>query len=145
MSKYIKINVLYLFFILCVGLLYFQTKFNSETPVYVNIETPICVPVNIETRSLSQSYSQLGILTCKQEIILPLMGRQFTLNKWQYYAVSNTATINTKLPMTFRGKKCSSEYGCDQLMNGDDVHVDGYQDTFYVTLYENEKLHYLPY
>lgn len=145
MSKYIKINLLYLFFILCVGLLYFQTKSDSETPVYVNIETPICVPVNIETRSLSQSYSQLGILTCKQEIILPLMGRQFMLNKWQYYAVSNTATINTKLPMTFRGKKCSGEYGCDQLMNGDHVQVDGYQDTFYVTLYENEKLHYLPY
>jgi len=144
MSKYIKINVLHLFFILCIGLLYFQMSNSVETPVYV-VETPVCVPVNIETRSLSQSYSQLGILTCKQEIILPLMGRQFMLNKWQYYAISNTATINTKLPMTFRGKKCSSEYGCDQLMNGDPVQVDGYQDTFYVTLYENEKLQYLPY
>ena len=140
MSKYIKIKV-ELFFLLVLFLIIIvyitQVKPVKSNPVEF-------MEVNIETRSLSQSYSQIGILTCKTEIILPLMGRQIMLNKWQYYAISNTATINTRLPMTFNGKKCSSEYGCDQLMNDDVVKVDGYHDLFRVTLYENEKLQYIP-
>lgn len=105
------------------------------------------VPVNIETRGLSQSYSQMGILTRSNDMILPLMGRRLMtgVDKWQYYTISNTGAINTKLPISLRGKKCSSEYGCDCLMDGDVVYVDGYQDTFRVTLYETAKFQYIPY
>ena len=107
------------------------------------------VPVNIETRGLSQSYSQMGILNRmnNNDMILPLMGRRLMsgLDKWQYYTISNTGAINTKLPISLRGRKCSGEYGCDCLMDGDVVYVDGYQDTFRVTLYETAKFQYIPY
>lgn len=104
------------------------------------------IPVNIETRGLSQDYTQMGILT-KDEKILPLMGRRLItgLDKWQYYTISNTGAINTKLPMYVRGRSCSGEYGCDCLMNGDIVFVEGYKESFSVTLYETAKFQYIPY
>lgn len=111
------------------------------------------VPVNIETRGLSQSYTQMGILTLlangndRPDMILPLMGRRLLsgLDKWQYYTISNTGAINTKLPISVKGRNCSGEYGCDPLMNGDVVFVEGYKNTFTVTLYDTAKFQYIPY
>ena len=104
------------------------------------------IPVNIETRGLSQEYTQMGILT-KDDKILPLMGRRLIsgLDKWQYYTISNTGAINTKLPISIRGRSCSGEYGCDCLMNGEIVFVEGYKESFSVTLYETAKFQYIPY
>lgn len=110
---------------------------------------PQGIPVNIETRGLQNEYTQMGIITRehKENMILPLMGRRLItgLDKWQYYTISNTGAINTKLPIRYKGRSCSGEYGCDCLMNGDVVYVEGYQDTFRVTLYETAKFQYIPY
>jgi hypothetical protein len=106
------------------------------------------VPVNIQTRGLSQDYTQMGILTRdKDDLILCLMGRRLMsgLDKWQYYTISNTGNMNTKLPISVRGKSCSGEYGCDPLMNGDSVFVEGYKDVFKATIYENSTFSYIPY
>lgn len=106
------------------------------------------IPINIETRGLSSSYTQMGILTREdnREMILTLMGRRLMtgVDKWQYYTISNTGSINTKLPISVRGRSCSGEYGCDCLMDGDIVYVEGYKDTFRVTLYEPAKFQYIP-
>jgi hypothetical protein len=101
----------------------------------------------IETRGLSMDYSQLGILTRDNgsEMILPLMGRRLTRSdKWQYYTISNTGNVNTKLPISYKGKSCSGEYGCDEIMNGDTVYVEGYKDIFHATIYENGRFSYNP-
>jgi len=106
------------------------------------------IPVNIETRGLSQDYTQMGILTRKKDdLILTLMGRRLLsgLDKWQYYTISNTGNMNTKLPIKVRGRNCSGEYGCDCLMSGDNVYVEGYQDTFKATIYDNATFSYIPY
>ena len=107
------------------------------------------IPVNIETRGLGLDYSQLGILTRGNgsDMILPLMGRRLMsgLDKWQYYTISNTGNMNTKLPVSLKGRSCSGEYGCDSIMNGDMVYVEGYNDTFRVTVYETSKFNYIPY
>lgn len=107
------------------------------------------IPVNIETRGLSQEYTQMGILTRTQggELILPIMGRRLLsgLDKWQYYSISNTGAINTKLPISIKDRSCSGEYGCDPLMSGDIVYVEGYKDTFSVTLYDTARFQYIPY
>ena len=66
-------------------------------------------------------------------------------DKWQYYSMSNTGSLNTKLPVSVNGKSCTSEYGCDQLMNGDTVFVEGYKTTFKATIYENSMFNYLPF
>jgi hypothetical protein len=109
------------------------------------------IPINIQTQSTGLDYSQIGILTRtnmnREEQILPLMGRRIMTgrDKWQYYTISNTGTINTKLPVSVNGKSCTNEYGCDDIQNGDRVYVEGYNDSFTVTLYENAAFSYIPY
>jgi hypothetical protein len=66
-------------------------------------------------------------------------------DKWQYYAISNTGSLNTKLPVSVNGKSCTGEMGCDSISNGDTIYVEGYQDIFKVTLYENTLFNYLPF
>jgi len=106
------------------------------------------VPVNIETRGLTTGYQQIGILTRTSggDMILPLMGRRNMAgrDKWQYYTISNSGNLNTKLPISVNGKSCTSEYGCDNIMNGDIVYVEGYNDSFRATVYETSTFQYLP-
>jgi Family of unknown function (DUF5755) len=107
--------------------------------------------INVQTRGLNTSYQQVGILTkssgnSQENMILPLMGRRTMAgrDKWQYYTISNTGNMNTKLPISVNGRSCTSENGCDSIYNGDTVYVEGYQDTFRVTVYENNLFQYLP-
>jgi hypothetical protein len=109
------------------------------------------IPVNIETRGTGMSYQQVGILTPvggnnTNDLILPLMGRKLMngRDKWQYYTMANgSSTIHTKLPVSVNGKSCTSEYGCDNIYNGDTVYVEGYKDAFRATIYDNAVMEYL--
>jgi hypothetical protein len=109
------------------------------------------VPINIETQGLGTQYEQIGILERdggkQDDLILPLMGRRSMIgrDKWQYYTISNTGTLNTKLPVTFEGRSCTSENGCNIINSGDTVYVKGYNDRFRVTVYENNNLQYIPF
>jgi len=107
------------------------------------------IPVNIETRRVNSAYNQMGILTSNNgdNLILPLMGRLHMSgrDKWQYYTISNTGSLNTKLPVKVNGRSCSGEYGCDPIMNGDTVYVEGYKENFNATVYETGSFHYLPF
>ena len=79
------------------------------------------------------------------DLILPLMGRPLIANrdKWNFYSMSDQ-NHSIKLPISHNGKSCTNEYGCDNLYNGDIVYVEGYNDAFKVTMYENEGLSYIP-
>ena len=109
------------------------------------------VPVNVKTRGINTNYEQIGILTRSGgrsgDMILPLMGRRTMAgrDKWQYYTISNTGNMNTKLPVSMNGKSCTSEYGCDNINNGDVIYVEGYKDTFAATVYETGTFSYIPY
>jgi hypothetical protein len=107
------------------------------------------VPINIQTRSTGSDYQQVGILTKSNgsDLILPLFGRKIMTgrDKWQYYAISNTGNLNTKLPISVNGRSCTGEMGCDSMSNGDTVFVEGYKDIFKATLYENSLFNYLPF
>jgi hypothetical protein len=103
------------------------------------------VPINIHTSSKpSTSYDQVGILT-KGETILPLYGRQIGRDKKQYYTLTNTSGVQTKLPVSVNGKSCTGEYGCDEVFNNDNFFVEGYKDTFSATIYEKGEHRYIPY
>ena len=105
------------------------------------------VPVNIESRGPPSNYTQVGILTRSSggDLIIPLMSRRLMRDKMQYYTISNTGNMNTKLPISKNGKSCTGEYGCDEIFNGDTVFVEGYADTFRATIYENSRFNYIPY
>lgn len=107
------------------------------------------LPINVPTRGPEMEYSQVGILTREQggDMILPLMGRRMASgrDKYQYYTMANGAgSINTKLPLSSKGRSCTASIGCDELFNGDNVFVEGYKDTFHATIYENALLQYIP-
>lgn len=106
------------------------------------------VPVNVPTRGYDSNYTQVGILTRTTggDMILPIMGRQtsYGRGKYQYYTMSNSGNFSAKLPISVNGKSCTSEYGCDEISTGDIVYVEGYNDTFRATVYENSMLSYIP-
>ena len=108
---------------------------------------PPGVPINIRTRGVEPAYRQVGVLTSLggKEEILPLVGRPLEprRDKWNFYTMAgNQAQV--KLPVTSKGRNCTSEYGCDDLSTGDSVHVTGHKAPFRVTLYENDSPRYLP-
>lgn len=125
--------------------------FPREASMDMNVATrPVLgVPINISTRGIQTDYTQLGILTRNkgETLILPLMGRKLLagVDKWAYYTISNTGFLNTKLPITVNGRNCSGEYGCDAISSGDTVFVQGYEETFKATVYDNSRFSYIPY
>jgi hypothetical protein len=118
----------------------------------IAIAPPGRVPINISTNpgAVDTSYRQMGILTplngSTADKILPLMGRPLFTNrdKWQYYTMSDQNN-SVKLPIKFKGRNASNEYGVDKIYNGDIVYVEGYQKAFKVTEYENDTIKYLPF
>jgi hypothetical protein len=113
---------------------------------------PGAVPINVSTNvgAVDTAYRQVGILTPvngkTKDNILPLMGRPlFTnRNKWNYYTTSNQHN-NVKLPILLKGKSCTNEYGCDNLYAGDVVYVEGANESYKVTVYDNSTMKYLPF
>jgi hypothetical protein len=108
----------------------------------------IPIPINIRTQGppANVNYRQVGLLTRVngKETILPLMGRPLQKNrdKWQFYTMSDKNN-SVKLPISFKKKSCTSEYGCDNIYNGDTVYVEGYKDAFRATIYDNAVMEYL--
>jgi hypothetical protein len=120
---------------------------NSAIPINA---VPINVATNIGSVPANTSYRQMGIITPlngeSKDNILPLMGKPLLTNrdKWQYYTISNQHN-NVKLPISFKGKSALNDYGVDQIFSGDTVYVEGYNDAFRVTVYENDTIKYLPF
>ena len=120
---------------------------NSAIPINA---VPINVATNIGSVPTDTSYRQMGIITPlngeSKDNILPLMGKPLLTNrdKWQYYTISNQHN-NVKLPISFKGRSALNDYGVDQIFSGDTVYVEGYNDAFRVTVYENDTIKYLPF
>ena len=79
-------------------------------------------------------------------MVLALMGRPLYVgrDKWQYYTMSDNNN-SIKLPVSFKSRSCTNEYGCDEISNGDTVYVDGIDATFQATLYDNATMRYIPF
>jgi hypothetical protein len=122
----------------------------SDERYFVPKVVPINISTNIGATPSNTSYRQMGIITplngISKDNILPLMGRPLFTNrdKWQYYTISNQHN-NVKLPISFKGRSALNDYGVDQIFNGDTVYVEGYDDAFKVTIYENDTIKYLPF
>ena len=118
----------------------------------LNYIPPGTIPINVSTNigAVDTNYRQVGILTplnsSSKDSILPLMGRPLFTNrdKWQYYTISNQHN-NVKLPISKSGRSCTNEYGCDKIYNGDTVYIEGVNDAYKVTIYDNDVIKYLPF
>lgn len=109
--------------------------------------TNVYVPPLRKSQTSTQEYQQIGILTRNNNQILPLMGKRKNTSryKWQYYTVVSgvNGNLQTKLPISVKGKSCTGEYGCDEIYNNDTVFVEGYKDIFTATIYENNTYAYI--
>tara|TARA_R110001599_G_scaffold66940_3_gene189355 strand:- start:632 stop:1132 length:501 start_codon:yes stop_codon:yes gene_type:complete len=105
------------------------------------------IPINIPTSTVEETFSQVGFITRSSgdETILPLYGRYIyrRRDKQQYYTLSDKRQ-SVRLPVMYEGRSCMHENGCNSLSNGDVVYVEGYNDSFKVTLYETQGLRYIP-
>jgi hypothetical protein len=108
----------------------------------------VVIPINVPTRSVNSSYRQVGILTRVNgpETILSLMGRPLfpSQDKWQFYTMSDK-NQSVKLPVTNKKRSCTSDMGCDNIYNGDTIYVEGYNDAFRATIYDNSIQYSIPY
>lgn len=129
----------------------YSAPYSDERYLVPNIPLR-AIPINMSTNigSVNTEYRQMGIITplngSSKDNILSLMGRPLFTNrdKWQYYTISNQHN-NVKLPISFKGRSALTDYGVDKIFDGDTVYVEGYNDAFRVTVYENDTIKYLPF
>ena len=113
---------------------------------------PGSVPINVSTNigAVDTTYRQVGIMTplngVEKNNILPLMGRVLFNRRdlWNYYTISNQHN-NVKLPILVKGKSALTDIGVDKIYNGDSVYVQGENDAYKVTIYDNDTIRYLPF
>jgi hypothetical protein len=103
--------------------------------------------INTPTRGEPPEYQQLGILTdiSNPENIKPLYGRQtyYGSNKWNYYS-SLDSHLSTKIPITIDHKKCTDEYGCQEINENDIIQIGKSTTNYSVTLYSMNTYRYIP-
>ena len=115
----------------------------------INRVPPGTMPINVSTNvgAVDTNYRQMGILTAlsTKGKICALMGRPLFTNrdKWQYYTMSDQYN-SIKLPISRNGKSCTNEYGCDRLFDGDSVYIEGINEAYKVTIYDNDTIRYIP-
>lgn len=118
----------------------------------INVIPRGTVPINISTNvgAVDTNYRQVGILNPankpNKDNVLPLMGRPIFTNrdKWQYYTIGNQFN-SVKLPIIVKGKSGLNEYGVDKLFNGDTIYIEGLNDVYRATIYDNDTIKYLPF
>jgi hypothetical protein len=108
------------------------------------------MPINIPTRQVDH-FKQVGVLSnnendSKKPIIIPLYGRRVYngSSQWNYYTTTD-GFRTIELSVFNKNKDCFSEYGCDEIYNGDTITVPGYSSQFNVSMYQQTGPRYIPY
>tara|TARA_B110000114_G_C15036395_1_gene375146 strand:+ start:705 stop:1325 length:621 start_codon:yes stop_codon:yes gene_type:complete len=90
------------------------------------------------------NYRQIGYLKNESHStkMFPIFAKPIHTrrDKWYYYTIYD----NIKLPIYSNGRKCSSEHGCDSLMNGEQIFLENMSEPYHVYLYDNHTLSYDP-
>lgn len=80
----------------------------------------------LATRGPPDPYQQMGIVTTGEGEVLPLFGRRTAprSDRFQYY--TRTDTYNpVALPVRFKKRDCQDGVGCDEMFDGDKIHMEG--------------------
>lgn len=131
---------------------------NPLLPPERSYEQTYGVPINVPTRGLVGGYQQVGMLY-KDEIadpekkpgnntdstVVALYGRPVDTarNKWTYYATGDGFQA-VKIPVTYKGRKCDSEFGCEEITSSDEVAIPPYNGKFKAEIYDYDKPRYIP-
>ena len=128
-----------------------------SNPLYPPLQRGISI--NEETRESGGDYQQLGILSKNainngegtpgnntDSVVLPLYGKPTYRgsNKWLYYTETDKLHP-VKIPVTYKNKDCTDDYGCEEIYDGNDVVIPSYNGDFKVKIYKMNKPRYIPY
>ncbi len=102
------------------------------------------LPINIPTKGLPESFQSVGVINVDDKI-LPLYGRRTTgsSDRWNYY--TRTDTYNpVPLPVHFQKRDCMDDVGCQELLSGEHVKIDGLHKEGKTKLYRYGGPKYIP-
>ena len=127
----------------------YSPPFNDERYFNKGLGNRGGIPINMNTTAVDSTFRQVGILTplngSSKDSILPLMGKILFARRdlWNYYTISNQHN-NVKLPVSVKGRSALNENGVDKVFDGDTVYVEGMNQPFKATIYDNTIMRYLP-
>lgn len=91
---------------------------------------------SIRTRGGPEAYQSIGALKLEGGEILPLYGRRTTSRSDRYQYYTRTDTYNpVQLPVFYKRRDCQDDIGCDELFDGESVHIGATGKTGIVTMY----------
>jgi hypothetical protein len=102
------------------------------------------MPINIPTQGLPESFQSIGIIKAGEQI-LPLYGRRTagSNNRWNYY--TRTDTFNpVPIPLRYQRRNCMDDVGCQEMMSGENIHVDALNKEGQVEIYRFDGPKYIP-
>lgn len=105
------------------------------------------MPINIKTRGETPDIQQVGILRSKSnDKVLALYGRPtyHGSSKWIYYTGTDKYH-SIKLPVEKNNRDCTSEYGCDELYEDEEVNVKGSSEVYQTSIYQLDAPRYIPF
>jgi hypothetical protein len=98
----------------------------------------------IATRGAPEAYQSMGVIVGSDGKALPLYGRRTAPRSDRFNYYTRTDTYNpVPLPIQFKKRDCQDGVGCDEVMNGDEVKIDGINEKAKVTLYGFDGPRYL--
>lgn len=108
------------------------------------MQKPIIIVQPPQFLTIKEEYNQIGILTGDDKI-LPLYGRlTFSRsNKWLYYTGTDKFHM-IKVPIHYKNRDCTHEYGCEELYDNDIVFIPAYNKEFKVSIYQLDRPRYIP-
>lgn len=99
----------------------------------------------IATRGVPETYQSMGVINTEDGKILPLYGRRtaYRSDRFNYY--TRTDSYNpVQLPISFKGRQCQDDNGCEELMDGETVKVVPTNKGGPVTIYRFNGPTYMP-
>lgn len=102
------------------------------------------LPINIPTKGLPESFQSVGIITVDDKI-LPLYGRRTAgkSDRWNYY--TRTDTYNpVPLPIHFQKRDCMDDVGCQEILSGENVRINGLHKEGKTEVYRYDGPKYIP-
>jgi len=137
----------------------FERVINPLLPPERSYENTYGIPINIPSRGDVGSFQQVGALykesiesenqksgNNNDSVVLALYGKKTypSSRNWSYYTSSVDSHHQVKMPITHKGKKCDSQYGCEEIMNDDLITIPGYNGIFRAVIYDFDVPKYLP-
>lgn len=103
------------------------------------------IPINIPTQGLPESFQMVGNINVGDGQMLPLYGRRAltSSDRWNYY--TRTDTFNpVPLGIRYQKRDCMDQVGCQELLGGEEIKVEGTGQRGRVRMYKFDGPKYIP-